>query len=88
MINEIPGLSCAKPRGAFYAFVNISGTGMKADEFAKKLLHNYHVGLVPGTGFGPDCENYVRISYATRTENISEGIRRIARFVAEETAAR
>ena len=86
MINEIPGLSCVKPQGAFYAFVNIAGTGMKAADFAVKLLRNYHVGLVPGTGFGPDCENYVRISYATSMENICEGIRRIGRFVADETA--
>ena len=86
MINEIPGLSCVKPQGAFYAFVNIAGTGMKAADFATKLLKNYHVGLVPGTGFGPDCENYVRISYATSMENICEGIRRIGRFVADETA--
>lgn len=86
MINEIPGLSCVKPQGAFYAFVNIAGTGMKAADFATKLLRNYHVGLVPGTGFGPDCENYVRISYATSMENICEGIRRIGRFVADETA--
>ena len=86
MINEIPGLSCVKPQGAFYAFVNIAGTGIKAADFATKLLRNYHVGLVPGTGFGPDCENYVRISYATSMENICEGIRRIGRFVADETA--
>lgn len=87
-INEIPGLSCAKPRGAFYAFVNISKTGMRAEEFSNLLLEKKHVGMVPGTGFGPSGEGFVRLSYATSMESIVEGIKRIGEFVREETAAR
>ncbi len=82
-INSIDGLSCVKPRGAFYAFVNIRGTGLSSEEFATRLLEEKHVGLVPGTGFGASGEGFVRISYATSTENIREGIRRIGEFVKE-----
>lgn len=82
-INAIDGLSCVKPRGAFYAFVNIQGTGLSSEEFATRLLTEKHVGLVPGTGFGASGEGFVRISYATSTENLREGIRRIGEFVKE-----
>ena len=82
-INSIDGLSCVKPRGAFYAFVNIRGTGLSSEEFATRLLEEKHVGLVPGTGFGASGEGFVRISYATSTENIREGFRRIGEFVKE-----
>lgn len=88
MINEIPGLSCVKPKGAFYAFVNIRGTGLKSEEFANKLLEKYHVGMTPGPGFGQTGEGYVRLSYATSTENIIEGIKRTQAFVAEEMEAK
>ncbi len=80
-INAIPGLSCVKPQGAFYAFVNIRETGLSSEEFATRLLTEKHVGLVPGTGFGVSGEGFVRLSYATSTENIKEGIRRIGEFV-------
>ena len=80
-INAIPGLSCVKPQGAFYAFVNISETGLRSEEFAVRLLEDKHVGVVPGTGFGPSGEGFVRLSYATSTENIKEGIRRIREFM-------
>ena len=82
-INSIDGLSCVKPRGAFYAFVNIRGTGLSSEEFATRLLEVKHVGLVPGTGFGASGDVFVLISYATSTENIREGIRRIGEFVKE-----
>ena len=88
MVNNIPGLSCAKPQGAFYAFINIKATGMKSEEFSNKLLEKWHVGMTPGTGFGKSGEGYVRMSYATSTDRIIEGINRIAAFVAEETAIR
>lgn len=80
-INAIDGLSCVKPQGAFYAFVNIKGTGLTSEEFAVRLLEEKHVGMVPGTGFGASGEGFVRLSYATSTENIKEGIRRIGEFV-------
>ena len=80
-INAIDGLSCVKPQGAFYAFVNIKGTGLTSEEFAVRLLEEKHVGMVPGTGFGASGEGFVRLSYATSTDNIKEGIRRIGEFV-------
>lgn len=82
-INAIDGLSCVKPQGAFYAFVNVQGTGLTSEEFAIKLLEEKHVGLVPGVGFGNSGEGFVRFSYATSTENIIEGIRRMDELVQE-----
>ncbi|MCD2491849.1 pyridoxal phosphate-dependent aminotransferase [Lacrimispora sp. NSJ-141] len=80
-INAIDGLSCVKPQGAFYAFVNIKKTGLSAEEFATRLLEEKHVGMVPGTGFGASGEGFVRLSYATSTDNIRDGIKRMGEFV-------
>ena len=73
----------SNPAEAFYAFVNIKGTGLKSEEFAHQLLEKKHVGTVPGTGFGVSGEGFLPSSYATSTENIREGIRRIKEFVEE-----
>ena len=80
-INGTGRLRCAKPRGAFYAFVNIRDTGLSSEEFAQGLLKEKHVGVVPGSGFGMSGEGYIRISYATSAEDIHEGLRRIREFV-------
>lgn len=80
-INSISSLSCIKPKGAFYVFMNITKTGMTSDEFAIELLKNEGVVVVPGTGFGEAGQGFVRISYATSDENIKEGLRRMERFV-------
>lgn len=80
-INGTGRLRCAKPRGAFYAFVNIRDTGLSSEEFAQRLLKEKHVGVVPGSGFGMSGEGYIRISYATSAEDIHEGLRRIREFV-------
>lgn len=79
-INHARKLHCAKPEGAFYAFVNIRETGLTSDEFADRLLEEKHVGVVPGNGFGESGEGYIRISFATSTEAICEGLRRIQEF--------
>lgn len=80
-LNQIPGLSCIKPKGAFYAFVNISGTGLEAKEFADRLLAEQQVAVVPGDNFGSKEGNrYIRISYATSMEKIIEGVERISAF--------
>ena len=87
-INKIDGVSCKKPQGAFYIMMNISGIigkefyGKKienADDFAEMFLKIAHVAVVPGTGFGAD--NYVRWSYATSMENITEGLERLKKFL-------
>ena len=80
-INKIDGLSCLKPKGAFYAFINIRETGLKSKNFCTMLLKDQQVALVPGIGFGSGGEGFVRMSYAISEEKIHEGIDRIARFV-------
>jgi aminotransferase len=76
-LNELPGVSCHMPGGAFYTFPNISGTGMKSGEFAELMIKDAEVALVPGNVFGPSGEGFVRCSYSTSTEAISEAIERM-----------
>ncbi len=76
-INQIPGFTCPEPGGAFYAFPNITGTGIGSIEMQNKLLNEAGVALISGTSFGHFGEGYVRFSYANSTENIVEAIRRI-----------
>ncbi len=92
LINEIPGLSCKPPKGAFYVMMNISGVFGKryngapivdSMSFTQLLLDNSHVAVVPGAGFGADA--YVRLSYATSMENIEKGLARIKEFVGKLT---
>ena len=78
-INDIPLLSCPKPDGAFYLFVDISQTGKKSFEFCKDLLDQKQVAAIPGIAFGTD--NCIRFSYATDLDTIKEGVRRLAEFV-------
>lgn len=80
-INAIDGLSCNRPKGAFYAFINITKTGMTSEEFAVRLLKQEKVVVAPGSGFGKSGEGFIRISYATSTEKIREGLKRIRHFV-------
>ena len=74
------GLTTVEPHGAFYAFPNISVTGLDEETFAGKLLEEERVAVVPGTAFGPGGEGFVRCSYATAYEKIEEALRRIERF--------
>ena len=81
---DIPGVTCARPNGAFYAYPNISSTFGRggigsAMDFAKRLLSESHVALVPGEAFG--TSDHVRLSYAASIEDLEEGIRRIRAFV-------
>ena len=78
-INDIPQLSCPKPYGAFYLFVDISKTGQKSLEFCKDLLEEKQVAAIPGVAFGMD--NCIRFSYATDMDTIKEGIERLSEFV-------
>ena len=80
-LNDI-GLSCFEPRGAFYAFPSIKGTGMTSEEFAEKLLIEEKVAVVPGPAFGQCGEGYVRCCYATSLTDIEEALFRMGRFVA------
>ena len=78
-LNEINGISCVEPQGAFYAFPNISGTGMNSMDFASRLLDEALVAVVPGSAFG--MENHVRLSYATSINEIQRGMDRIEKWV-------
>ena len=76
-LNKLSGVSCVEPGGAFYAFPNISRTGLRAKEFERRLLEEAGVATVAGTSFGSYGEGYLRLSYANSTENIREAIRRM-----------
>jgi aminotransferase len=79
-LNRI-GLACHLPAGAFYAFPAIGATGLPAQEFATRLLHEARVALVPGDAFGPGGEGHVRCAYATGLTQIEQAIERIDRFL-------
>ena len=76
-LNAIPGFRCTEPGGAFYAFPDITGTGMGAAELQDRLLAEAGVATVAGTSFGVHGEGYLRFSYANSTDNIRQAARRI-----------
>jgi aspartate aminotransferase len=78
-LNAIPGLSCAKPDGAFYLFVNISKSGLNSLEFCDKLLEDQQVAAIPAIAFGAD--DHIRLSYATDMTSIEKGMDRLDKFV-------
>ncbi|WP_394266963.1 aminotransferase class I/II-fold pyridoxal phosphate-dependent enzyme, partial [Anaerotignum sp.] len=78
-INEIPGLCCSMPSGAFYIFMNISDSGMSADAFCQFMLDNAGVAMVPGSVFGEHGSRFVRLSYATSMENLQKSVSRISK---------
>ncbi|MCM0593923.1 MAG: pyridoxal phosphate-dependent aminotransferase [Gloeotrichia echinulata IR180] len=78
-LNAIPGLSTAKPDGAFYLFPDISKTGLKSLEFCDALLEEHQVAVIPGVAFGAD--NNIRLSYATDLATIVKGMDRLEKFV-------
>jgi aspartate aminotransferase len=79
-LNEIPGFRCRVPAGAFYAFPNVSGTGMSSKALADLLLYEGGVACLSGTAFGSYGEGYLRFSYANSLENIQEALSRIGRL--------
>lgn len=80
-INAIENITCATPKGAFYAFPNISKTGWKAKELASTLLEKTGVATIGGPDFGVLGEGYIRLSYANSEENIEKAIKRIGEFL-------
>jgi aspartate/methionine/tyrosine aminotransferase len=82
-LNEIPGIHCIKPAGAFYAFPNITGTGLSSKELADYLLNKAGVAALSGTSFGRYGEGYLRFSYANSVENIKKALERIRRALEE-----
>ena len=81
-INAIPGFTCKKSAGSFYAFANIKAFGKTSQEFAEELVREAGVVMVPGSAFGAMGEGYVRLVFANSDENLKEAVRRIAEYVA------
>ena len=79
-LNEI-GLPCHVPKGTFYAFPNITPTGLKSKEFSLQLLKSKKVAVVPGSAFGNSGEGYVRCCFATGMDKLKEAMDRIEEFV-------
>ncbi len=79
-LNRIPGFRCAPPRGAFYAFANVQGTGMGSKELADVLLEEAGVAGLNGGSFGDCGDGYIRFSYANSLENLMEAVARIERL--------
>jgi len=82
-LNSLPGVSCITPKGAFYAFPNVSNTGWKAKKLASALLEEKGVALIGGPDFGVHGEGYIRLSYANSEENILRAIERMAAFLGD-----
>lgn len=82
-ISAIPGLSISKIDGTFYAFVNISGTGMNSYDFSMKLLETQQVAVVPGRTYGALYDDYIRIAFTVNVPKLKKSIKRIAEFVKE-----
>ncbi len=76
-LNDVPGFSCVTPRGAFYAFPNVTGTGIGSKKLEEKLLHEAGVAILSGTSFGALGEGYLRFSYAAGVDDIREALRRV-----------
>ena len=81
-LNRVSGIRCAMPKGAFYVFPNVEGTGMTSREFADGLLEEAGVACLAGESFGEYGKGYVRFSFANSAENIEKALERIGRFVA------
>ena len=85
-INEIPGMRCARPQGAFYAFPNIEGTGFDEHELANRLLNEAGVAVLPGTAFGHAGKGFIRLAYTQSEDELKLGLQRIKEFVATHKA--
>ncbi|MBQ7487152.1 MAG: aminotransferase class I/II-fold pyridoxal phosphate-dependent enzyme [Clostridia bacterium] len=78
------GLPCFTPKGAFYVFPSIAGTGLSSEEFCTRLLKEMQVACVPGTAFGTSGEGFIRCSYATGIEKLREALKRMGTFVGRQ----
>lgn len=80
-LNEIEGITCTSPEGAFYAFPNVGALGVPVDTLQRRLLEEAGVACLAGTAFGGYGEGYLRLSYANSVANIESALERIASFV-------
>ena len=86
LLNTLPGISCITPKGAFYAFPNVSKTGWQAKKLANALLDDAGVALIGGPDFGVHGEGFIRVSYANSEENLRRAIERIGDFLSRRNA--
>ena len=86
-LNAIDGLSCRTPGGAFYAFSNVTGTGMNARDLQSRLLEDAGIATIAGTSFGTYGEGYLRFSYANSVDNIRRALARMTDFLSAAQAA-
>ena len=87
-LNSLPGVTCLRPKGAFYVFPDVSGTGRTGDEIAHMLLHEAGVSVLSGTAFGEVGVNHIRLSYATSRTQISRAIEKMRGALEPVTARR
>jgi aspartate aminotransferase len=85
-LNDIPGITCVEPQGAFYVFPNVTGTGLSSGELAGRLLQDAGVAALSGTAFGTYGEGYMRFSYANSVENIQLALDAVRANLAEAHA--
>ena len=85
-LNSIPGVTCLRPKGAFYVFPDISGTGLTGLQAAERLLEETGVSVLSGTAFGQVGANHLRISYANSQANIEIALERMRSFFAHARA--
>jgi aspartate/methionine/tyrosine aminotransferase len=78
-LNRVPGFRCLPPEGAFYAWVNISDTGMSAEELCRIMLEEVGVAAIPGAAFGAAGADFIRFSFASSTSTLQEAVERILR---------
>ena len=76
-LNSVRGFHCPLPQGAFYAWVDITGTGMTAEDICRILLEDAGVAAIPGAAFGPAGKDFIRFSFASSMENLHEAVERI-----------
>ena len=79
-LNRVPGFRCLPPDGAFYAWVNISDTGVSAEEICRIMLEEAGVAAIPGAAFGPAGREFVRFSFASSTATLKEAVERIQKI--------
>jgi aspartate aminotransferase len=84
LLNDMPGINCIKPDGAFYMFVNIAKFGMTSLEFSEALLEQQQIAVIPGIAFGAD--DHIRLSYATDLATIEKGMERLDKFLRQANA--
>jgi aspartate/methionine/tyrosine aminotransferase len=85
-LNALDGVRCVEPKGAFYVFPDIRGTGLSSRDLETRLLDEAGVACLSGTAFGAHGDGYLRFSYANSVENIREALSRVARFLANAAA--